>query len=220
MYPKKMAEDSSFKSIDPRITCTDDIDDLIGYSLSYQHTFNKTTAPWEMKNWMEDELENFMIDHMKIDRVYYIYHFDDDCSGQDFELIARMTYKSQPLYVQMNAGCDYTGFDCQGDGSIYVSRDADMFMKTVLDDRKHSIDHIYELLMADGIYAVWILRYDTAWRKKMTTDPPMLKFLCHNLIVERNMPREYYSNVLPKILVDSVDDHKKTQIARKNYDDM
>ena len=216
-----MAEESSFKSIDPRITCTDDIDDLIGYSLEYQHMFKKETAPWEMRNWMEDELDNFRIDYRKIERVYYI-HFRDGYFSQDYKLIARMIYKSQSLYIAMGATYDRKeGFSRYGGGRIYVSRDAHMFMNTVLDERfLYVMNRIYESLMVDGIDAVWKSRYDTAWRKKMATNPPMLTFLCHSSIVERQMPREYYSNVLPKILVDSVDDHKKTQIARKNYDDM
>ena len=77
----------------------------------------------------------------EIDRLYYIY-FDREDEGSEFRLIARMNYENNELlYVDLDASCDYTGFDCQGGGTISVSKHPEFFVKNIdtSDDVKNFI---------------------------------------------------------------------------------
>ena len=207
-----------FKSVDPRITCRKDIKYMIREALMFQRMFHKRTSPWEIKKWDYDKLKNFKIEPDNIDRLYYIHH-EDNCYGRNFHLVARAVYeKGPPLYVELDASCDFTGFDCQGGGRIYVSWDADIFMKTVLHER-FPIDQIYDLLLADGADVDRISKYDTMWRRKFTAQVPMLKLLCHRAVKDFQIPENYYRQVLPPILSNSIYDYVKTEDARYAYYD-
>ena len=144
----------TFKSIVSNITSFEDLNYYMGEAIKFQGTFDKSTTPWEQQEeiWPGDTLQKFKIDLQKIDRVYHIDYYDTAIyGGREYELIARMNYKDKPLYVYLKAECEYTRFDSEGVGYIYLSYDADTFMKTVLTDYRN-VDPIYDLLLTDGIY--------------------------------------------------------------------
>jgi len=114
----------AFRSVISTIRNADDIEEAIGEALLYQHMFEKRTSPWEMQTWDYEDLQNFTIKLKRIDRLYYIYNFDDDVSSRSYEIIVRMSYKKEKVFVHMTAGCDFTGFDCQGGGEIYITKSA------------------------------------------------------------------------------------------------
>ena len=89
-----------------------------------------------------------------MNRLYYISFFEDYVKARAFEMIARMEYEGRPLYVELNANCDYSGFDCQGDGFIIVGRDANLFMKDALAIERENLkkDLIYKSLQNDSIH--------------------------------------------------------------------
>nr|XP_053646493.1 uncharacterized protein LOC128698324 [Cherax quadricarinatus] len=127
-----------------------DIEDLIGTALIYQYMFTKSTSPWERSHWTDRELEGFEIDLEAVDRLYYVHHADDGVSGREFEFAGRMEYHNHPVYVKMSAGCDFTGFDCQGGGSIYISRDAQIFLEAILED-EYQPRSILQAMLQDGL---------------------------------------------------------------------
>lgn len=140
----------NFKSVLPEVTCAEDMEDLIGTAICYQYMFEKRTSPWERCEWSEGELEAFEIDLEAVDRLYYIYHCDDGVSGRDFEFIGRMEYKHRYVYIKMSAGCDFTGFDCQGGGKIFLTFDARIFLKSAME--QHYQPHlIWESMVQDGL---------------------------------------------------------------------
>ena len=210
-------QSNNFKSIDPNVTCCDEIDDYIGYALCYQDMFDRRTTPWEKIMWDDDELNNIKIDPKAIDRLYYIYHFDDQCTGQNFNMAGRMVYNGQPLYVELSASCDFTGFDCQGHGVIFVSTDANLFMKLVMTE-KFQKDAICESLAHDGIIIEEQTEYDSCERM-FWKNAPMLKYLCHQVVYENQTELKHYSQVLPKVLTDSIIDFIRTKDAKKSYDE-
>lgn len=208
---------TNFKSVDPNVPNADIMDDYVGGALQYQCMFDKRTTPWEKTLWDDTELENFKIDLEVVDRLYYIYQFDDGVNGREFQMTARMDYKGRKVYIELVAGCDYTGFDCQGGGVIFISLDANLFMKLILTEEYQS-DLIYKSLAEDGIETEEQTEYDTCSRMRWT-NAPMLKFLCHMSVYDNRKSLEHYPRVLPKILKDSVRDFIKTRDAKKSYDD-
>ena len=143
----------TFKSIVSSVTTFDDLDYDMAEVINFQNMFEKSTTPWEQKNlWPGDTLQKFEIDLKKIDRVYHFDFYDTErYNEQKYELIARMIYDDIPLYIYLKASCGLGGiFESEGNGSIYLSYNVDIFMKTILTSY-HSMDLIYELLLRDGI---------------------------------------------------------------------
>ena len=200
----------NFKSINPNICNANDMFEYIGEALDSQHLFEIRTTPWEMD---DKELQKFSIVEKYIDRIYHICVHDGDI--QHYRLIARMDYKEQKhYYVNMMADC-YSSCDFQegGNGHIYVSGDANVFMNTVLD--KECESHlIFKSLEEDGIK---IDKYDTV-RRRFWKNPPLLQYLCHEAVYEnQNLLNKYYPQVLPKLLVKSVTDFMKIKKAQQDY---
>ena len=208
---------TSFKSVVSTIKTTEDIKELIGTAIYYQNMLDKRTTPWEKSLWNEEELEHFRINPDDIDRLYHIYHYDGCCdkNGQDFEMMARMDYKGVKMYIDLSASCDYTGFECQGVGSIFVSRDANLFMK-IIDNDKYDRDLIYQSLLEDGIEIDEITEHEK-YSRVQWSNPPMLKFLCHISFYENLKKLECCIEALPKILQESVKEYIRLRQTQYYY---
>ena len=211
-----MCSDSNFKSCDPKFQ---EAFNQIKEDLFYQFDFDKITTPWETAGWDYEDLQSFKINCDYIDRLYYA-HYTSDNLGRQFELIVRMRDPgNDPLYIQVVARCGSTGFDWDGgSGEIFLSRDANMFMKCVLRDTYYNTDAIYESLAQDGVFAEKGV-YDSCSRMFHNT-APMLKYLCHKSIYDNIDALREYRTQLPKILADSVQDFIKTEEAMKEYDNI
>ena len=182
-----------FKTVVPYITNVEGINNLVGTALDYQYMFHRKTTPLELKEWDYDELQKFEINLEIVDRLYYI---KEDChsNGSEFQLIVRMDYKGTHLYVELAASCDYTGFDCVGGGYIFVSRDADLFMKLVLEPQCAK-NLIYKSLAEDGIHAEAEEEesYST-YARLFIKNPPSLKYLYYEALIYLKLYT--YSSVL------------------------
>ena len=198
----------SFKSFNPNVKNAEEIDDYLHEALHYQHTFEKRTTPWEAQQWDYEELQRFNIDLEKIDRLYYIF-YDSGVGGRNFQMIARMEKdEEQPIYVEMVASCDYTGFDCQGSGYIFISKNANLFMKLVLAEAEKDVDKslIYDSLREDSIYVEEMdnYYYYDKFSNLLLKKVPMLKYICHEAIYQNRDVLYEYKILLPKILRESV----------------
>ena len=205
-----------FKSVDPAVIDTTTIEDYLWEPLDFQYMFDRRTTPWEIQQWDHDELQSFKIDVGKIDRLYHIHTTDINESDREYELIARLQYKGQPLYVELNASCDFTGFDCQGGGAIFVSRNASLFMRLVLTSGNKK-DLIYESLAEDGIEVEEQSEFD-ACQRIFRKNVPMLKYLCHEAFYKNEEELQPYVSLLPTILSNSVDEFIQFHKAKEAYD--
>ena len=233
----------NFKSVIPDVCDAKTMQKYVGGVLSNQDLFDKRTTPWERKNWDEDELQKFEIDLQDIDRLYHIYHRNDE-GGREYRLIGRIEYKNknkknfrqprccrhrkkksqkqqQPptlLYVELKASCNFTGFSWEGGiggGVIFVSSDANLFMKIIVrfEREKHLI---YKSLAEDGIEVEEQHEYDL-FSRMLWNNPPPLKYLCHEAVYLNKELYDYYPNLLPKILSESVTEFIKTEEAKLAY---
>ena len=205
-----------FKSVDPAVIDTTTIKKYLREPLGHQYIFDHRTTPWERQQWDYDELQSFKIDVGKIDRLYHIRTTDINESDREYELIARLQYKGQPLYVELNASCDFTGFDCQGGGAIFVSRNASLFMRLVLTSGNKK-DLIYESLAEDGIEVEEQSEFD-ACQRIFRKNVPMLKYLCHEVFYKNEEELQPYLSLLPTILSNSVDEFIQFHKAKEAYD--
>ena len=142
-----------FKSIIPSVQNAEKMNHHLGEVLYYQYTFERGTTPWEMYQWDYKDLLAFEIDLERVDRLYHIEVFkyeDPDRIKYLYEMIGRMQYKGEPLYIELNASCNSTCFEYDGEGNIFISRDANLFMKHVLKSNNKK-DLIYKSLADDGI---------------------------------------------------------------------
>ena len=207
----------NFKSVNPVVRDAETIADYLREPLHYQFMFDKRTTPWELQQWDYEVLQSFEINLEKVDRLYDVQYENDGVGIRSFGLIARMEYEEQSLYVELIANCDYTGFDCQGGGYIFISKDANLFFKLVLRENLNK-NLIYESLKSDSIYVEE--EEDTDYDKfsrMMWKTAPMLKYLCHEAIYQNREPLQGYSFLLPKILTESIDDFIKTKEAKIAY---
>ena len=137
----------NFKSLDPNIQTVDAMAHEVGYAIRRQRKITKLINP---KDWKNRKPKDFKIDLEKIDRLYYIYC--DDAENY-FNLLCRMQGE---FYIEMKA-IRYNCFDLccvdRGAGTIYVSRDANLFMTQVLpNNSRYDKTLIYESLRKDDIY--------------------------------------------------------------------
>ena len=196
---------------------TNVMDDYVGYPLLFQYMFDRRTTPWEKTLWNDEELENFNIDLEFIDRLYYINYVETVEEIQYFEMIARMNYKEKKVYVELLAACTVDfGFDCQGEGTIFISEDASIFMQLVLKKRNKK-NLIYQSLREDGIQVKEQIAHDLC-TDFQGTKVLSLKLLCH-LAVYKNK-KKLGPNILqlPKILLDSVNDYIRIRDAKYAYE--
>ena len=133
-----------FKSINSKITDLKKLERLIYEPILYQDTFEKRTTPWD-----KEKYKDFKFEAKDIDRLYY-FGDEEPGDGEVWEVIFRITYKDKPLYIQMCANCDNSGFQCYGYGNFYMSRNPNIFFPCVLKSR-HNPDRIYQFLKEDGI---------------------------------------------------------------------
>ena len=99
-----------FKSLVPEVSSNDNIQDLIGYALAYQEYFERNVFPYDEETFKNDVC-NFVIESEKIDRLYYIFSYEEDYR---YELNCRMLYRDIPYYVLMSAYCGGCGWgDCR-----------------------------------------------------------------------------------------------------------
>ena len=209
-------EHLSFQSILPDFPNAKSISCRISEALMYQHIFRKITTPWEMADWEDDELQFFEIETDNIDRLYHI-NFEDVYGDSSFELIARTQYKGQPLFIELKASCDYHGFDCDGVGAIFVSRDANVFMDFVLNS-SHKKKLIYDSLRNDGIHICKQNCFFDPWRGK---NVPMLLNLCYQKIYQlQKISDSFFINTLnfPTSLIRSINEFTALEKAREKYE--
>ena len=192
-----------FKSCDPKVQ---DLNTFLEYganALDTKYYIDKNTTPYEMKDWNFENLQSFEIDVVKIDRLYHIFYADN----WDFELIVRMQFEGKPLYIELFGwGSQYMGI-----GHIFLSRNADIFMKCVLRRNlytgiKYNTKAIYELLKEDGIYF------------EEGSCAPTLQHLCYETISNNIAIRQEYKTQLPITLTENVNYFVKTEEAIKHYD--
>ena len=206
-----------FKSVISSVVNAEDMDDHLFEALSYQYMFDRRTTPWEMQHWDYKDLQAFKIDLEQVDRLYHIKFFEN-AGDREFEMIGRMQYKGEPLYVELNAGCDNTGFDCQGMGNIFISRDANLFMKLVLRSNNEK-DLIYKSLADDGIEVEEEEQSEFDVHKRMfSRTVPMLKYICHEAVYQHEQKLQSQFEQLPKILANSLEEFIRFQEAKKDYD--
>lgn len=228
--PTMIRTHPNFKTVVPSVNDAEGIDNCVGKALTYQFMFEKRTTPWEMKNWDYDELQKFVIIPEMIDRLYFIEE-ESNVGGSIYNLIVRVDYNGEFLYVELSASCDFTGFDCQGGGQIFISKDANLFMMLTLPDKDCEKDLIYNFLAEDGIQVE--MRYEQDKVYTYTSFPmfrenlpmlkflchvPMLKYLCHEAVYFNKDILQGYASVMPKNLTDSLDDFIRTREAIIDYD--
>ena len=205
----------NFKSLVRRVTNTHIINSYIGYALDYQNMFIRRTTPWERSDWGDDELNNFLVDLGKVDRLYHI-GFDEYERGLEFEFVGRMIHNGKHLYIEMTADCCFTGFSCSGEGKIFMSKDVNLFLKTI---PLHEMDmtRVYNSLQEDGI-EFEVAEDGRMMKRFLRNNAPTLKYLCHESIFEHRHLLKNYKKQLPKILKDSVKEFIKTRESRICYE--
>lgn len=128
---------------------------LIIEALNHQRMFRRSTTPMEMKDWDYKKLQNFKIDTKNIDRCYYVEKCED-AGGREFTFLGRLKYKEEkyPLFIELRASCDYTGFDCQGGGKIYLTRYAQLYYDVVSRNTNAKVKNALQLALKKDNYNI------------------------------------------------------------------
>ena len=207
----------NFKSVDPNVYDAESMNYYVYEALIYQFMFERRTTPWEKDLWNYDELQAFTIKLEEVDRLYYIY-YRSDVDGKEFKMVARVDHKGQSLYIEMNASCDFTGFDCEGQGCIFISSEANLFMKLIMTSDLE-VERISQSLEEDGIKMETLDqfdRYSHLGRRHVS----MLMYLCHQTIYDHRDTLEKHIVSLPKYFQNNVREFNRTQDAILSYDNM
>ena len=163
-----------------------------------------------MKDWDQDDLNSFTIEAEKIDRLYHIVANEEDQNLRSWEICCRMEHNGEKYFVEMNANCDYTGFDCQGGGLISITKLPDFFLSNMVSNDQN-LDIIYKALLEDG-YSIQEPDPLHRMHPKFWNNAPMLKYLCHDAIYKNREVLSHFKEQLPPILANSVDDFIKVKI--------
>ena len=210
-----MDSNLDFKSCYSNIQHANTILDYVEDALDSQDLFDKNTTPYEKNDFDFEELQSFKIDVDKIDRLYHINYEPIYRFQTNYELIVRMQYDAKPLYVELFGNCcEIHGFRWDGVGHIFISRNADIFMKCVLrirkyESSKYNIKAIYESLKNDGI------RFEAAYESP--NNAHTLQKLCYKAISNNTATLQEYKTELPKILIESVNYFIKAKEAIIHY---
>lgn len=193
----------TFKSYVSSVKTLDDLLECMEPALSYQFLFERKTSPWEMSCWNQNELQNFKVEAEKVDRVYYVKCTEDDY-GSDFYLLCRMKYADKHVFVEFAAGCDYTGFDCQGGGDIYITFDPSNFYNEALqnlhdDDGRNLLLHA---LQEDGCHVD--LHQQSRLERTEAWNSPLPGKTCHDTVRDSQDSLGCFPDQLPNSLTDSV----------------
>ena len=197
-----------FKSLVPEISSNENIQDLIGYALAHQEYFERNVSPYEEETFKNDVL-NFVIESEKIDRLYYIYSYEENYDNR-YELYCRMLYKETPYYVSMSAYCEGCGWDCRwcSHGHIKFTKFPNVFFDHVIcrDFDSDIIDKIYTFLQEDGYK---IPKQDPLYYipPKARRNVSSLKLLCHEYIYSNKDVLCHYKSELPQVLIRSVNEY-------------
>lgn len=211
-----------FKSVDPLVANAEDMCNQLFDALSYQFLFHRRTTPRERDQWGDGDLRTFEIDLELVDRLYDIDSvFKNRGSREWVEMIGRMQYKGDRLYVKLTASYDYTGFRGQVGGVIFVSRDACLFMRLVLVPGIRK-DRIYKSLVKDGIEVGELSEFDSGYaiREMFWNNVPRLKYICYEAIYQKQQQLQSYLLLLPKILANSIDEFIRLKEAQEDYENI
>lgn len=181
-----------FKSLCRKVKNAADLHRLTYNVFGNQKWYKRQTTEEEESQWTYDALQSLEIDPEMIDRLYYIRY--------RHEIIARIRYEGEPLYVNLYSYCVNDGLFCRGSHGIFVSRNAHLFLRMVsIPNRKRNLVH--ESLAEDGIRA--------------ENRVPALKYLCHEAVYSNETRLRSQISQLPKVLVNSIENFVKTNAARK-----
>ena len=104
------------------------------------------TPTIELSEWCSDDLQKVRISVKNIDRLYHL-----DLSDLHMEMIARMRYRDQLLYIKVLVNKEFCCVRCCGRGIIHVGKDVNTFMRQVLWSKRYLRNAICELLAEDDI---------------------------------------------------------------------
>lgn len=224
-YVSRMARTHpSFKSVQPGVSGGLHMSMMLKNYLDYMHqdNYKRVTTPAETGDWDEYELQSIEVIVSDIDRLYYLVPYCVNNLYHGCILLARMEYGSRPLYVEMIGACKFTpGDDCDCSGLMFVSRDPNIFMMTVMNrstsfyPRRHIIN---DSLKLDEIYVAEVLLDRKYW-----IDPPPLGQLCYNAIYNSRcmFPDDWLATHLPTLpchdLRKWITDTVKVSEARQQY---
>ena len=207
----------NFKSLVPNITDVGLIKYyLLERVLCYQNNFKKITTPWELQEWNYNELQDFVINLEEVDRLYYIYRNDYTFNGIYYEMIVRMHYNNNIIYVHLMAFCFHFMYYR---GHLYISQDP-YIIKSILQNKKNQNSlkfYIYKPFK-DNIYDIGKeikKKYIPLLKKK---NIPLLKILCLNTIYRYKYLLEYkYKYLLPICIVKDIDKYIDIKDAISHY---
>ncbi|CAL4240445.1 unnamed protein product [Meganyctiphanes norvegica] len=175
---------TSFHSIVEGVDNVNDVNELIGEAIQYQYMFETRRLPSESLDVCQDDLHNFNIDINKINRLYYIHH-SDNTSHRKYQLLARMDYNYEHVFVKLSAGYEFTRFGCLGGGAIYVTKNANTFFNLMVEERYNKMK-ICQSLQEDG-YSVSELNSSQVPNENQCRITELLAMRCNENVQSETM---------------------------------
>ena len=170
----------------------------LSYALDNQLDFIQITFNGENM-----DLEYFELDLDYIDRLYYLYHNDQE--KHHFHVICRMVYNTEPVFVELFAKCcNVRGFQCLSLGYIFVTKNPNTLFRVFLANHCYKRDAILDSLRSDG-YLV-------------ETEDTLVFHIFDTIFKHLECFENYYPEVLPEILKNRVDEFIYVQKCKDVYD--
>ena len=194
--------------------------------ITYQEKLWYNCANWEPYTTRID------IDLEKINRLYHFECTFDENDGQSFDMIARMEFNGQPIYVEFVAGMEYFNdideldedFEYPISGIIFICSDVKVFMKLVLQARnfeENKMNLIFDQLRNDGVLIEKNVRDSKNPIFYSQSDgyyePDFLKNLCYNVVFRNNHLMKNYTVHLPINIIHDLGEYNKYELAKIAY---
>ena len=190
-----------FTSIQPSVTRGMNTAHFLLHLLDsfHQPSYHRCVPPIEKNYWNEDELQSFELTPCDIERVYYMVTYTCGIHSGCI-LLARIRYENKPLYVELVGGCKLLPShghdeDCNASGLMFMSRDANCFMMTVLNRKMncYPVAKIFNSLEQDEIEH----QTEVVLNKVYWNNPHKLNQLCLRALYN-------YRRLLPDKLLDQL----------------
>ena len=178
----------NFISFVPFISQAQDIDNCIYKGLLNQFSLKLKTATEKELLLLLPQDNVFFLDVEQIDRLYHVAKVQCNRKYIIYDLIARLDYNNTHLYVKMTSHRIHNEYF----GTIFITTDANSFMKLIFLEKLENKKSICESLVKDGIY-----KEENEEEEDLVST---LKYMCYKTIYLNKLD----ISKLPQLVIDNL----------------
>lgn len=121
---------------------------MIGPAISNQDILELITSSCDKNPLKEEELKDFKLDVMDINRVYYKEFSYMECKV--FNLLCRIKYNNERIFAKRFVRTEGSGFHEKSEGDIFVTGDLNLFKEMMYQPSSQQMQEIDKAIRQNG----------------------------------------------------------------------